>query len=137
MPVSSFDLLYLPSSERSASQDVLSLARIFSILKNCMDFETIHPDFSFLGQKEEIELILEIAKMEEMIKLAVKTLSPHVIAGYLYGLTQKFSRFYHQHSIINAPCEDVKNARLYLLMAVKQVIMNCFNILGIDSVETM
>ncbi|MDF2586913.1 MAG: argS [Anaerocolumna sp.] len=114
-----------------------SLARIFSILRNCSDSDLKNPDFSNLNQKEEIELILEIAKMNEIVELATKTLSPHIIANYLYGLTQKFSRFYHQHSIINAPSDEIKNARLHLIMAVKQVLINCFYILGIDYVETM
>jgi len=75
--------------------------------------------------------------MNEAIALAVKTLSPHVIANYLYGLTQTFSRFYHQHSIINASSEEIKIARINLIMAVKQVIINCFDILGINYVEVM
>ena len=114
-----------------------SLARIFSILRNCNEIDAIEPDYSVLLQKEEIELVLEIAKMNEAIALAVKTLSPHVIANYLYGLTQTFSRFYHQHSIINASSEEIKIARINLIMAVKQVIINCFDILGINYVEVM
>lgn len=114
-----------------------SLARIFSILRNFTDTKITNPDYTFLVQKEEVELILEIAKMNEIIELASKNLSPHIIANYLYGLTQKFSRFYHQHSIINASSEELKIARYHLILALKQVIMNCFSILGIDYVETM
>ncbi len=114
-----------------------SLARIFSILKNCRDISNLKPDFTLLGEKEELELILELARMPEVISQAVKTLSPHIIANYLYGLAQKFSRFYHQHSILNAPGEGIKIARLYFIMAVKQVMINCFDILGIDYVDTM
>lgn len=114
-----------------------SLARIFSILKNCQNINITNPDFSLLDQNEELELVLEISRMHEVIGLAAKTLSPHVIANYLYGLTQKFSRFYHKHSIINASSEGIKIARINLIMAVKQVILNCFDILGIEYVETM
>lgn len=114
-----------------------SLARIFSILKNCENIEDLNPDYSLLVEKEELELILELGRMNEVIALAAKTLSPHIIANYLYGLAQKFSRFYHQHSIINASSEGLKAARLQLIMAVKQVILNCFHILGIEPVETM
>lgn len=114
-----------------------SLARIFSILKNCENIEDLNPDYSLLVEKEELELILELGRMNEVIALAAKTLSPHIIANYLYGLAQKFSRFYHQHSIINASSEGLKAARLQLIMTVKQVILNCFHILGIEPVETM
>lgn len=114
-----------------------SLARIFSILRNCPEFYSKEPVYSLLDKKEEIELILEIARMNEIISLASQTLSPHIIANYVYSLTQKFSRFYHQHSIINAASEELKAARINLIMAVKQVIINCFSILGIEYVDTM
>lgn len=114
-----------------------SLARIFSILRNFNDIYNRRPDYTLLGEKEELELILELAGMQEVIALAAKTLSPHIVANYLYGLAQKFSRFYHQHSILNAPSEGIKIARLFLISAVKQVMINCMDILGIDYVEKM
>lgn len=114
-----------------------SLARIFSILRNFKEIQNRRPDYTLLGEKEELELILELAGMQEVIALAAKTLSPHIVANYLYGLAQKFSRFYHQHSILNAPSEGIKIARLYLISAVKQVMINCMDILGIDYVEKM
>lgn len=114
-----------------------SLARIFSILKNFNGIYNRRPDYTLLGEKEELELILELAGMQEVIALAAKTLSPHIVANYLYGLAQKFSRFYHQHSILNAPSEGIKIARLFLISAVKQVMINCMDILGIDYVEKM
>ncbi len=114
-----------------------SLARIFSILRNFKEIQNRRPDYTLLGEKEELELILELAGMQEVIALAAKTLSPHIVANYLYGLAQKFSRFYHQHSILNAPSEGIKTARLYLISAVKQVMINCMDILGIDYVEKM
>ncbi len=114
-----------------------SLARIFSILRNFNGIYNRRPDYTLLGEKEELELILELAGMQEVIALAAKTLSPHIVANYLYGLAQKFSRFYHQHSILNAPSEGIKIARLFLISAVKQVMINCMDILGIDYVEKM
>lgn len=114
-----------------------SLARIFSIQRKCEGLSVAHADYSLLGEKEELELILEIAKMYEIISLASRTLSPHVIATYLFNLTQKFSKFYHNHSVVNATNNDIKVARYSLIMAVKQVIINCFDILGITYVEKM
>lgn len=114
-----------------------SLARIFSILRNFNGIYNRRPDYTLLGEKEELELILELAGMQEVIALAAKTLSPHIVANYLYGLAQKFSRFYHQHSILNASSEGIKIARLFLISAVKQVMINCMDILGIDYVEKM
>ncbi|MDF2483960.1 MAG: argS [Herbinix sp.] len=114
-----------------------SLARIFSILRNCTDQKDHKPDYSLLTEIEEVDLIIEIAKLYEVIIQSTKLLSPHILANYLYSLAQKFSRFYHQHSIINASSESIKSARIHLVLAVKQVIMNCLTILGIDYVETM
>lgn len=114
-----------------------SLARINSILENCKDVNISEIDYSLLGEKEEIELIIAIDKMSKAIELAVKDLSPNVVANYLFSLTQVFSKFYHKHSIINAQSNELKITRLHLILAVKQVIENCFMILGIDCIKSM
>ena len=80
---------------------------------------------------------MELANFPNTVKTAMRELSPHVIANYVYGLTKKFSIFYHYHSVLNAESEDLKIARLALIAAVRHVILNCFELLGIESVEEM
>ena len=114
-----------------------SLARINSIFRNYGRALPEKVDFSRLQNDHEIALILELANFPVTVKIALKELSPHVIANYVYGLTKKFSIFYHCHSVLNADNETLKTARLALIAAVRQVILNCFGLLGIEPVEEM
>ena len=91
----------------------------------------------WLEEDEEIDIILEMAKMPEMMEVTTRTLSPHHVARYLYTLTQKFSKFYHNVSISGADNEATKHTRLYMIVALRQVMMNCFNILGIAYIDEM
>ncbi|MCF8020282.1 MAG: arginine--tRNA ligase [Vallitaleaceae bacterium] len=114
-----------------------SFVRINSIQEKLGDIATNNVDYSLLTELEELELILEISKMPDIIESAMNSLSPHIVATYLLGITQRFSKFYNNHSVMNAETHELKIARYSLIMAVKQVISNCFTILGIDSIEQM
>ena len=75
--------------------------------------------------------------MNEVIGSATKSLCPHIIATYLFTLTQKFSKFYHEHSVVNAETKEIQVARIHLIKATRQVIENCFDILGIHAIDIM
>ena len=67
---------------------------------------------------------------------AANDLKPHLIANYLYSLAQGFNEYYHRHQVLKAE-EKVKGARLLLISAVRQVLKNGLNLLGIDVLEKM
>jgi len=67
---------------------------------------------------------------------AANELRSHLIASYVYSLAQKFNEYYHQHNILKAD-EKVKDARLLLVSAVRQVLKNGLNLLGIEVLEKM
>jgi len=114
-----------------------SIARIFSLEKNCGELDFSDVDLGLLDSFEEVDLVIELSKMYDIVYVATETLSPHHIAKYLLNVTQKFSKFYQTKSVIHAETEKHKKARLYMVKAVKQVIMNCFRILGIEYLEVM
>lgn len=114
-----------------------SLARIHSIIKKAGLPKTDKPTYDLLGNKEEMALICHLADMEEMIEHATRVLSPSIIASYLYQLTKKFTDFYHHHSVLHADTPALKDGRLHLVIATKQVIENCFNLLGIETITEM
>ena len=109
-------------------------ARISSILKKCK----INPkaDLSLLKEKEEDELIKTLSNFPEIISKATSELRPHLIANYAYSLAQQFNEYYHKHNILKAD-EKVKGARLLLIFAVRQVLKNGLNLLGINVIEKM
>ncbi|HLC61608.1 MAG TPA: arginine--tRNA ligase [Candidatus Nanoarchaeia archaeon] len=109
-------------------------ARISSILKK----DKINPkaDLSLLKEKEEDELIKALSNFPEIISKATEELRPHMIASYVYSLGQAFNEYYHKHNILKAD-EKVKDARLLLISAVRQVLKNGLNLLGINVLEKM
>jgi len=109
-------------------------ARISSILAK----DKLKPkaDLSLLKEKEEMELVKLLSNFPDMVMKATNELKPHLIASYLYSLAQKFNEYYHAHNILKAD-EKIKDARLLLISAVRQVIKNGLNLLGIDVLERM
>jgi arginyl-tRNA synthetase len=114
-----------------------SYARINSIFKKFNDNLPQEVDFSLLKENVEYELVKDLANFPKVINRALEELSPHIITTYIYALTKKFSRFYHECSIVNAENTDIRDVRLVLIHCIKQVIKNCFDLLGIEAVDTM
>ncbi|HEX5475918.1 MAG TPA: arginine--tRNA ligase [Vicinamibacterales bacterium] len=46
-------------------------------------------------------LVLEAARLDEMVDQAVRTLELSVVAKYAFGLAQQFNAFYHRYPILN------------------------------------
>ena len=109
-------------------------ARISSILAK--DKANAKADLSLLKEKEETELVKLLSNFPDIVMKATNELKPHLIASYLYSLAQKFNEYYHAHNILKAD-EKIKDARLLLISAIRQVLKNGLNLLGIDVLEKM
>ncbi len=60
-------------------------------------------------------LVLEAARLDEIVDQAVRTLELSVLAKYAFGLAQAFNGFYHRYSILN---EESPDTRLWRAAAV-------------------
>jgi len=60
-------------------------------------------------------LVLESARLDEIVEQAVRTLELSVVAKYAFGLAQAFNGFYHKYSILN---EEREEARIWRASAV-------------------
>jgi arginyl-tRNA synthetase len=60
-------------------------------------------------------LVLEAARLDEIVDQAVRTLELSVLAKYAFGLAQAFNGFYHRYSILN---EEQPDTRLWRAAAV-------------------
>ncbi len=111
-------------------------ARISSILKKYGKKTDGKIKYDILDKKEETELIKKISDFPNVVSKVTNNLKPHIIANYLYELSQKFNEFYHTCPILKEK-EDIKKARLVLVGAVKQVLSNGLMLLGIGTLEKM
>jgi arginyl-tRNA synthetase len=60
-------------------------------------------------------LMLEAARLDDVVDQSVRTLELSVLAKYAFSLAQTFNGFYHKYSILN---EDREDARLWRAAAV-------------------
>jgi arginyl-tRNA synthetase len=89
-----------------------------------------------LNLHEEIALVKQLARFPEIIEEAGKDYQPHLIAIYARELADLFNSFYEKAPVLKAK-KEIKNARLYLVDAVRHTLQKSLNLLGIDEVEVM
>ncbi len=92
-------------------------------------------DFSKLTNRER-ELIKLLAKFPEIVEQAGKDVKPHLIPWYANELASLFNKFYMDHPVLKAE-EGIVEERLLLVLAVKQVLKNALELLGIEAPERM
>jgi arginyl-tRNA synthetase len=89
-----------------------------------------------LTEPQEDELLGELMRFPEVIETAAANRAPQVVATYLRELAAAFHSYYNAVAIL-VPEEDLRNARLGLCLAVKQVLANGLRLLGVSAPETM
>ncbi|MFC2028450.1 arginine--tRNA ligase [Chloroflexota bacterium] len=93
--------------------------------------------FNYELDQHEIDLIDKISRFPFIVQQAVDEYRPLVMANYAYELANTFHSFYHAVKVIKAGSEEVKDARLRLVAASKQTILNALWLLGITAPEAM
>jgi len=111
-----------------------SYARANSILRKVKIGKKFN--FSLLNKKEEINLIKTLSNFSGVISKSSRDLKPNYIANYSYELAQKFNEFYHNCPVIKEK-NELKNARLALVLAFTYIIKTSLNLLGIEAPEKM
>ncbi len=115
-------------------------ARIVSLEEKALDkFSDIKRNIKNIssGNYQECDnLIHEISKFPDIVNKSANTLQPHVIIYYLKDLSQLFHSFYNDNHVLSESEENMKSI-LECLIAVKQVISNGLNLLGITPMQKM
>jgi arginyl-tRNA synthetase len=93
--------------------------------------------FDYPLDTHEIELIEHLSRFPALVEQAAGEYRPLVIANYAYDLANTFHSFYHAVPVLRAEPEVVKNSRLRLVAAARQVLANALALLGITAPEVM
>lgn len=93
------------------------------------------PDFTKLGNPDELALIRKILEFPDVISRAGELYSTSILAGYLYKLAVAVNKLYESTPILKD--EDVarRNARLALLGTAAHVLQRGLALLGIKTPE--
>lgn len=89
-----------------------------------------------LTEEHEQILMQRLSRYPEMVELAAGQRAPQHLVHYLRELAHEFHTYYNAHRFI-VDDEALRNARLLLIDATRQVIHNGLALLGVSAPETM
>ncbi|WP_020410322.1 arginine--tRNA ligase [Hahella ganghwensis] len=85
-----------------------------------------------LNEEGEKDLVTQLNQYPEMVHNAAVNLEPHVLTHYLRDLASNFHGYYNSHKVLEDDAQ-VRNARLTLSMAVRQILSNGLGLLGVSA----
>ena len=113
-------------------------ARVCSVLAqwNGDESDLGKADLARLDNAYELALAAKLGEFPEQVEAAAADLAPHMIAFYLKDLSAAFHSYYNAERML---VDDValKDARVALAVAVRQVIRNGLAILGVSCPQSM
>lgn len=89
-----------------------------------------------LTESHELSLIDTLNRYPEKLLQAAQQYEPHQLSHYLRELATEFHSYYNSHKFIIED-NELMQARLILINAVKQVIHNGLSLLGVKAPESM
>jgi len=117
-------------------------ARVCSVLRQLKDKNMVHDiesgnnNLNQLTETHETELITKLAAYPDIIEKAAINAEPHALVHYLRELANLFHTYYNAHQFI-VDTDIVRDARLNLICATRQVIHNGLTLLGVSTPESM
>lgn len=110
-------------------------ARMSSILRRADGYE-FKFDEKLLVDDISISLIKLLKKFPDVLKTSIDKNEPSHLTRYTLELAKGFNLFYHEFTILDKDL-DIRNTRISLVYAIRQVLKNSLNILGIEAPEKM
>ncbi|MDD6794646.1 MAG: arginine--tRNA ligase [Clostridiaceae bacterium] len=131
-----FDIDRFASFEGNTGPYILyTIVRIKSILNKAGSV-----DLSKVGMPQsdaERNLMLQLVKFNDAVELSYRECAPHKICEFIYELSNNFNKFYNDTRILTEEDENKKNSWLALIKLVENVLEQCLDLLGMESVEKM
>ncbi len=117
-------------------------ARVCSVLRQAADkgFQ-VEPspggeNLERLTEGHEQALLTELGRYPELLEQAALGQEPHLLAHYLRELANGLHTYYNAHQFL-VDDDALRDARLKLILATRQVLMNGLNLLGVSAPERM
>ncbi|KEY18316.1 arginine--tRNA ligase [Kaistella antarctica] len=110
-------------------------ARIQSLLAKADYKEAVVSDYEI--NASEKELVMNLSNFKEVVSRAAETLSPAIVANYIYEVVKSYNSFYQNNPILNQDDENAKNFRLELSQLTGKTIKKGLELLGIGTVNRM
>jgi arginyl-tRNA synthetase len=82
-------------------------------------------------------LVLEAARLDDVVDQAVRTLELSVVAKYAFGLAQQFNGFYHAYPVLKEDRQDVRLWRAAAIAYYRQQLTRALDLMGCAVPERM
>ncbi|MNK31427.1 Arginine--tRNA ligase [compost metagenome] len=92
---------------------------------------------AYIPNESEKEVIMLLAEFKEVIAKSAETLSPALVANYVYELVKSYNSFYQNNPIVKQEDLDAKQFRLQVSDLVAKTIKKALAMLGINVVNRM
>ena len=119
-------------------------ARICSVFRQAAERGLTHNRASGDAAKQrltvehELDLLSLLQRYPETVEKAGQVRAPHMIANYLRDLAAALHGYYDGANVkLLEDDDDLRNARLNLLLAIKQVLVNGLKLIGVNAPEKM
>jgi len=89
-----------------------------------------------LVEQKKKQLAVQLSRYREILESVVRNREPHLLTTFLRDLAADFHGYYNNCRIITEDAEQ-RNARVALILAVKQVLGNGLKLLGVSAPESM
>ncbi|MCB1776492.1 MAG: arginine--tRNA ligase [Candidatus Competibacteraceae bacterium] len=117
-------------------------ARVCSVLKQLRekglsrDEQRGQAHLTRLTEPHEEGLLIALTRYPEVVEMAALNHEPHQLAHYLRELANAFHTYYNEHRVL-VDDDALRDARLNLSLATRQVIKNGLALLGVSAPEVM
>ena len=136
------DLALAQSEENPVYYVQYAHARVCSVFRQLREKGLVHDralgalHLSLLTEPHEKALIRRLTSFGELLATAARALEPHQVAHFLRDVAGDFHTYYNAQKFIVEDA-NLRNARLNLVAATRQVIANGLRLLGVNAPETM
>lgn len=93
-------------------------------------------NLALLSEPQERSLMLLLTRYPEIVEAAALQFAPQHVVYYLKDLAAEFHAYYNAHKFIVDESE-LRNARLMLVLAIRQIMRNGLDLLGVSAPEHM
>ena len=117
-------------------------ARICSVFRNLEDMDERHNieignvALDLLSEDHELQLMRNLSRFPETIDSAARLRAPHLLAHYLHALATDLHSYYNAHQFL-VKDENLRNARLNLVLATQLILRKGLALLGVSAPEEM
>jgi arginyl-tRNA synthetase len=117
-------------------------ARVCSVMRQLRDKGLSREEargranLALLTEPHEEDLLVALSRYPDVVENAALAHEPHQLAHYLRELATAFHAYYNEHRVL-VPDDALRDARLNLSLATRQVINNGLTLLGVSAPEVM